>query len=161
MGATGNGAADLSQMSLHGGGLGEGHDQAGASAALRADGAEQIGAIIALVLGLARPGAGARPLPHQPVLLTDPHLVLEPQFDRSCGREMGYGRSQAAWEVFLNLAIASASCAGCLGLALMWEKPIWCRRRDTERRADQESLRSALKSRLGRLQSPCRLNNIR
>jgi hypothetical protein len=70
-----------SMWSLHGLGVGEGQRQRGADAARRADRAEQIGVLVALVGGLARPRAAPRPLPDQAVLLADPSLVLEPDLD--------------------------------------------------------------------------------
>ena len=66
------------------------------------DGAEQIGALVALILGLARPGAGACPLPYQAVLLAQTHLVLPPDLDRCGGRQVGCRRSQRAREVFFE-----------------------------------------------------------
>lgn len=66
-----------------------------------ADGAEQVGTLVALVGGLERPRAAARPLPHEALLLADPHLVLEPDLDlllAGHAREMGRKRAR---EVFL------------------------------------------------------------
>ncbi len=66
----------LIEVTLHGVGVGEGQRQCGAHAARRADGAEQIGALVALVCRLDRPCAAARPPPREAILLADPRLVL-------------------------------------------------------------------------------------
>ena len=88
----------LVEVPLHGVGVGEGQRQRRAHAARRADGAEQVGALVALVGGLDRPRAAARPLPDKAVLLADPRLVLEPDLDlllarhaREVGRERARG----------------------------------------------------------------------
>src|SRR5215204_2640786 len=48
-----------------------GHGERRAGAARRADGAEQVGAFVALIGGLAWARAAPRPLPHEAVLLAD------------------------------------------------------------------------------------------
>ena len=68
-------------MGLHGLGVGEGQGEGRADAARWADGAEQIGALVALVGRLPRPRAAPGPLPDEAVLLADPGLVLEPDLD--------------------------------------------------------------------------------
>ena len=55
MGAAGDGAADLVQMGLHGVAIGGWHHQRRPGSLGRAYGDEQIGALVALVVGLARP----------------------------------------------------------------------------------------------------------
>ena len=67
---------DLVEVELHGLGVGVGQRQRRAGAARRADRAEQVGALVALVGRLARPRPAPRPLPHEPVLLADAGLVL-------------------------------------------------------------------------------------
>ena len=67
---------------LHGVGVGNRHHQRGAGSPDWADGAEQVHALVALVLGLARPASSPRPLPHQAVFLAEAHLVLPPKLDR-------------------------------------------------------------------------------
>jgi len=72
-------------MRLHGMGVGLWHHQGRADAPCRADGAEQIGALVALVGRLARPCALARPQADKAVLLPDPRFILEPDFYRFSG----------------------------------------------------------------------------
>ena len=84
VGAAGDGAADLAEMGLHGLGVGEGHGEGRADAARGADGAEQIGALVALVGRLPGPGAAPGPLADETVLLADARLVLEPDLDSAC-----------------------------------------------------------------------------
>lgn len=72
MGAARDGSPDLVEMVLHGLGLGERHGQGRSDAACRADRAKQIGALVALVGGLAGTRAAPGPLPDEPVLLPDP-----------------------------------------------------------------------------------------
>ncbi len=57
----------------------------------RSDGAQEVEAYIALVLGLARPGAFSGPLPHDAILLTQSHLVLPPELDRHISRHVADG----------------------------------------------------------------------
>jgi hypothetical protein len=68
--------------------------------------------LIALVLGLTGSAAAARPLADQGVLLAQTHLVLPPQLDRRCGRQVAYGRCERAWEVFLKSSSTPAFWAG-------------------------------------------------
>src|SRR5215217_1986837 len=78
----------------------------------RADGAEQVGAFVALIGGLARARAAPRPLPHEAVLLADAGFVLEPDFDRLAFRQAGAVSVQRRGEVFLKAATVSSSLAG-------------------------------------------------
>ena len=68
--------ADLLEVILHAGGIAPGHDQAGAFAFGRADGAEDRGRDRALIMG--RPGAcpALGPSAGQLVLLTDAGLIF-------------------------------------------------------------------------------------
>jgi hypothetical protein len=122
--AAGDGAADLVDMGLHGLGICEGHGERRADATRRTDGAEQIGAIIALVGWLARAGATPGPLPDDPVLLSDPGFVLEPDLDPFALGDVGEMRLQGRREVFLNASMVVAFWPGWRGRALTWEKPI-------------------------------------
>jgi hypothetical protein len=70
-----DGLGDLAEMGLHGVGVGNRHHQRGAGSPGRADGAEQVHALVALVLGLARPTSSPRPLPHQAVFLSPTTLI--------------------------------------------------------------------------------------
>ena len=121
--APGDAAADLLEMELHGFGVGVRQGERRAFALGRADRAEEIGALVALVGRLARPRPASRPLPHQPVLLADASFILEPDLDRlraSDGAEMC---AQGLGEVFLNASMVRASCPGWRGRELTWEKP--------------------------------------
>ena len=97
--ALGDGAGDLVEVELHGLGVGVGQGERGAGAARRADGAEQVGALVTLVGRLARPRAAPRPLPHEAVLLADAGLVLEPDLDRLAFGDVGQMRLQRGGEV--------------------------------------------------------------
>jgi hypothetical protein len=46
-----------------------------------ADGAEQVGVLVALIGGLTQPRSSPRPLPYEAVLLADPGLILKPDLD--------------------------------------------------------------------------------
>lgn len=92
--------------------LGIGHGEGRADAALRANGAKQIGVVIALVGGLSRPRSASCPLANLAVFLSDPGLVLEPNLDRLALWDVGEMSFQRRWEVFLNAAIVSAFWPG-------------------------------------------------
>lgn len=124
MSAPGHCSGDLVEMGLHGVRVGEGHGERRADAPRRTDRPEQVGALIALVGGLARPGSASGPLPDEAVLLADAGLVLEPEFDRLAPGDVGEMGFQRGREVFLNASITRSSWAGWCGRALMWEKPI-------------------------------------
>ncbi len=63
MSAGGDHAGDFLEMGLHGIGVGAWHDEGGALGL--GHGAEEIGALVALVLGLSGLGSLARPLAHR------------------------------------------------------------------------------------------------
>ena len=69
-------------MELHHVGVGVGQHEGRPDAAGRADRAEQIGVVVALVGGLARARPAPGPLPNLAVLLADAGLVFKPDFDR-------------------------------------------------------------------------------
>lgn len=102
MGALCNGAADLVQMHLHGGDVCARQHEGGADAARRADRAEEVGVLVALVgrQGWTRafpgPDAGAA------VLLAQSGFILEPDLDRRILGQVAYVRLERAAEVFLN-----------------------------------------------------------
>ena len=73
-------------MELHRLGVGVGQGERRADAAGRADGAEQIGVVVALVGRLTGPGSASGPLSDLAVLLADAGLVLKPDLD---GRRVG------------------------------------------------------------------------
>jgi len=119
VGALGDRPADFFEVELHGMGVGFWHHDGRAGSPRRADGSEQIGVLIPLVGGLARPCAPSRPLPYKAVLLANPRFVLKPQLDTRLLREVGYVRFERAGEVFLYVRMTAASCAGWRGRALM------------------------------------------
>ena len=101
--------ADLGEMRRHRFGVGIGHDQPGALAELRADGAKDVGPLGALIVRRAGTGAAPRPAPGDQVLLADAGFVLEPDLD-----PLGPGVpladfSHRGGEVFLNASMASGS----------------------------------------------------
>jgi hypothetical protein len=122
MGPRGDASADLLQVHLHGVRVGEGHHERRALTAHGTDRAEERGALIALVGRQAGPRAGFGPKPGPAVLLTEPGLVLEPEFDRAALREMAYMRRERSREVFLNPLSTDGSWRGCRGRPLMEEK---------------------------------------
>ena len=124
-----DGTADRLEVRLHGLGVGLRHDEGNTGVAARADGAEYIGVLVALILGLAWPRSFSGPLIDETVLLADPHLVLEPDFDRRPWGERAHDLRDLRWKVFLKVAIASGSWTGCCGRALMCEKPSFFRAR--------------------------------
>ena len=89
----------------------ERHDQPGALALRRADGAEYVGPLRALVV--RRPGAGAAPCPAAGdlVLLADASFVLEPDLYGLAPSALGADLRQEGGEVFLKASMASGSCA--------------------------------------------------
>ena len=79
---SGDMAADLVEMPLHGLRVCPRQHERRPLAMGRADGAIQIGVLIALIGGLAGARALLRPQPRQAVLLTQPRFVLKPDFYR-------------------------------------------------------------------------------
>jgi hypothetical protein len=92
MGARRHLGRDLLQMPLHGLGVAAGQDEAGADAARRADGAEDVDRLGALIAGRTRPGSPLRPAACDLVLLADPGLVLKPKLYLGAGRQPGPDR---------------------------------------------------------------------
>ena len=120
-------AGDFLKMKLHGLGVGEGQRKRGPNAAGRANGAEEIRALVALIGGLARPRSSPGPLTHEAVLLADAGFVLKPDLDRRRRRQAVEMGAQRAREVFLKASTIRSSWAGWRGRALMWEKPSFLR----------------------------------
>ena len=112
MSAGGDHAGDFLEMGLHGMGIGAGHDEGGALGLGWGHGAEEIGALIALVLGLPGPGSLACPLAHQGVLLAEAHLVLEPDLDRRGFRQAPHDLGDLLGEVFLKSSSTWGSWPG-------------------------------------------------
>lgn len=103
---------DLIDVELHGEGIGIGQRQAGTFTLCRADGAEQIDVLIALICRLPWPGPTLCPEPDNPVLLADARLVLEPDLDRLALGKVADMNLQRPREVFLNAAIVAACWPG-------------------------------------------------
>ena len=96
MRALGDVARDFVEVKLHRLGVGEGQREGGAEAARRTNGAEEVGAFVALVGRLARPRSTLGPLPDKAVFLAEAGFVLEPDFDQRRRRhaiEMGAQRA--------------------------------------------------------------------
>lgn len=127
MGALCNGPGDLVEMYLHGAGIGFWHHDGRTGSARRTDGAEQIGILIALIGRLAWPGSFAGPQANDTVLLTDACFILPPDLYCLGGRNAAQVGGKRVVEVFLKASITRASCLGCCGRALMWEKPRSCK----------------------------------
>ena len=100
---------DFVEVELHHVGVGVGKRQGRSDAARRADRAEQIGVVVALIGGLSWSRSAPGPLADEAVLLADPGFVLEPDFDRRrLGRPFQMGL-QRAREVFLNASTIRSS----------------------------------------------------
>ena len=127
VGALGDMSGDFLEMELHGLGVGEGQRKRSPDAARGTNGAEQIGALVALIGGLARPRSSPGPLTHEAVLLADAGFVLEPDLDRRRRRQTIEMSAQRGREVFLKASTIRSSWAGWRGRALMWEKPSFLR----------------------------------
>jgi hypothetical protein len=102
VGALGDMARDFIEVELHRLGVGVGQGKRRSDAAGWADGTEQVGVVVALVSGLARPGFALGPLPDLAVLLAYAGLVLEPDFDRRRLRQAVEMGAQRAREVLWN-----------------------------------------------------------
>ena len=123
MGAVGDVERDFVEVELHHVGVGIGQRQRRPDAAGGADGAEQIGVVIALVGGLPWPRSAPGPLPNLAVLLADAGLVFKPDFNRRrFGQAFEMSLPACLREVFLNAStIGLSACAGWRGLALICE----------------------------------------
>ena len=90
MGLGGNIQADLLEVQLHGLCVGKREHEGGALGPPWADGAEEIGVLVALVSGQAWAGSSLGPDPHAAVLLSQPGFVLKPDFDPLGLGQIGY-----------------------------------------------------------------------
>ena len=118
-----NGAADLFEVFAHRCRVGMRHDDGGAGVTVWTDGTEQIGVFITDLL------AGADAYPSWPIGIRassfgrpafHPGTTPRSRFPMQVGSR---SRTRGPESLFLKLAIASGSCLGCRGRALMWEKP--------------------------------------
>ncbi len=103
--AGGDIAADLVKMQLHGLGVGVGHHQRSAGITRGANRTEQIGIARAKVGGESRTGAGFGPYPCPLGLLTNAHLILEPDLYGGVWCERRPDIGDFAREVFLKAAM--------------------------------------------------------
>src|SRR3977135_4393034 len=88
------------------------HDQGGAGAPRRADGAEQVGPSKPPVAADPRTRAAFGPDAGQRALLADPRFILKPDFNRPAGKlRRDCGACQLG-EVFLKASCASRSLCG-------------------------------------------------
>lgn len=87
------------------------HDKSGTLALCRTDRAKNIGPLSSLIVRRTGPGSAFGPPSRDLVLLTDPRLVLPPNFNfYACGQACP-DLFQRGGKVFLNATIASSSCA--------------------------------------------------
>jgi len=96
-------------MQRHGGGIAAWQNEAGCGSLSRTDGTEDVGGARALIVWCRGPCPAPRPSPCDLVFLADPGLVLKPDFYRLVGRVALGDFGKALGEVFLNVAMASAS----------------------------------------------------
>ena len=102
MGAPGDMAGDLIEMELHGLRVGVGYGNSRTGSSCWTDGTEEIGILIALIGRLAGPRSASGPLADDAIFLTDAGLVLEPDFQRRCARQIGDVGPQRLREVLWN-----------------------------------------------------------
>ena len=102
--------SDLVEMKLHGFGVAGRQHESRTGSEFGADRTKHIGRLRALVVDGAGTRALCGPAIGELVLLTHPHLVLEPHLYGCAGRECRADFRHAYGEVFLNAVIASASC---------------------------------------------------
>jgi len=108
-------SADLLKMQIHTLGVRCGCNDGCADAACRADCAEQVSGVVAVVADHWGPRADWRPDVGQAAFLSDSGFVLKPDLNRLVG---GFGRHdflEARAEVFLNASCAAASFLGWKG----------------------------------------------
>src|SRR5579864_3094152 len=103
-------SCDLIEVKLHRFAVAEGQHQSGACSELRAHGTEQVGRLRPLIVGSPRSRSRSGPAIGELVLLSHPHLILEPHLYRRVRRKAAADFLHAGVEVFLNASIASPSC---------------------------------------------------
>ena len=99
-------------MQVHTLGIGGRGDDRRADRAGRADGAEDVGAVVTVVAYHRRARAELRPDIGVPTLLPDSGLVLEPDLDRCRRGAAEQGCFQQRAEVFLKASCAASSLFG-------------------------------------------------
>lgn len=108
-------AADVFKVLVHGGNIRLGHDDGAACVSCRADGAEDVGAVIPLVTLHRRTRAATGPDAGQRAFLSDARFVLEPEFDLLAFGAFGKDCCDFGGKVFLNSSRAAGSPCGCAG----------------------------------------------
>src|ERR1700730_4800563 len=145
-----DGMAYFFEVFAHRRSVGIRHDDRDTSVAAWANCTEQIGVLVTLIFWLPWSRALLGPLVDERVLLSDPHFILEPHLDRGCQCKSAHGLQHTGWKTFfLKVAIASRSCLGCSGRALMCEKPSFLRTRPrltSDRSTPKRSPRTRLRS---------------
>ena len=102
MGLSGDVAADLVEMHLHGLRVRPRQHERRPLAVSRTDGAEQTGVAIALIGRLAGARALSRPQARQAILLAKACFVLEPDLHRRSRRQVSYMHLERVGEVFFK-----------------------------------------------------------
>src|SRR5262252_2011657 len=149
-----DGMTDRFEVFAHRRSVGIRHDDGGAGVTARANSTEQIGILIALIFWLPRTCALLGPLVDEGVLLPNPHFILKPPRSRFPTQVHSRSPARGLENFFLKVAIASGSCLGCRGRALICEKPSLLRTRprltsdrSTPKRAPRTRLRSTQRQR--------------
>jgi hypothetical protein len=102
VGARGDGAGDLGEMGIHRGSVGEGHDEARCHTSRRADGAEDVGPLVASVSRRPWSGSPLRPDPGECSLLANACFILEPHFEWLVSCRLGQSGGYRFGEAFLK-----------------------------------------------------------
>ena len=101
--------ADLGQVDCHRLAADPGHHDGRAHGAVRANRAEEVGRLMAVVADRRWAGTTQRPYIRQRALLADAGLILEPDLDCLASRFRRQDLGYASGEVFLKTSCASAS----------------------------------------------------
>jgi hypothetical protein len=109
---------DFIEMHLHHFGVYRGQDQANGHVAARAECAEDIGVFVTRVDGRTQADSLASPASRPRTFLPYSAFVLTPDFDDFV-RMRRLDFADDLGEFFLNASIASASCFGCVGRAVI------------------------------------------
>ncbi len=113
---------DFVEMHLHHFGVDGGQNQADGHISRGAERAENIGVFVTRVDGRTQADSLASPAARARTLLTYSAFVLAPDFNRFVWvRRLDFGDDFG--EFFLNVSIASASCLGCVGRAVIYDNP--------------------------------------
>ena len=112
MAARADHGGDLGQVQVHRLDVAVGQDEGRPLAVARADGTEQVGRGISLILRCRRPASATRPAAGDLVLLAYAGLISEPDFQRIEADVLLLGDAcQRRGKVFLNAAMAPSAWA--------------------------------------------------